>query len=93
MAKVDVAWRALGRAAAIGGARDARGVPLVLLTTALPASGEAVTALHAAGPGAFFDVIDLGSDDDTDRLQRYAKGGYTADPQPGFWTEVELTRR
>jgi site-specific DNA-methyltransferase (adenine-specific) len=92
MAKVDVAWRALGRAAAIGGAHDAHGVPLVLLTTALPASGEAVTALRAAGPGAFFDVIDLASDDDADRLQRYAKGGYTADPQPGFWTDAELGR-
>ncbi len=44
-------------------------------------------------PDAFFDLIVLGSDDDTDRLRRYAKGGYAADPQPGFWTDAELGRR
>ncbi len=93
MTRIDVAWRALGRAAAVMGARSADGVPLVLLTTALAPDGEATVALHSAGPGAFFDVVVLGSDADADRLRLYAKGGYTADPQPGFWTDAELGRR
>ncbi len=93
LTRVDAAWRALGRTAAVRGAQGADGVPLVLLTTALPATGEAATALRAAGPDAFFDLIVLGSDDDTDRLRRYAKGGYAADPQRGFWTDAELGRR
>ncbi len=93
MTRIDVAWRALGRAAAVRGAQTGDGVPLVLLTTALPPDGEAAVALRSAGPGAFFDVIVLGSDADGDRLRLYAKGGYTSDPQPGFWTDAELGRR
>jgi DNA methylase len=93
MTRVDVAWRALGRATAIRGSQGVDGMPLVLLTTALAPTGEAATALRAAGPDAFFDLIVLGSDEDTDRLRRYAKGGYTADPQPGFWSVEDLDRR
>ena len=93
MTRIDVAWRALGRAAAVMGAQSEDGVPFVLLTTALPPDGEAAVALRSAGPGAFFDAIVLGSDADADRLRLYAKGGYTADPQPGFWTDAELGRR
>ncbi len=87
----DAVWRALGRAAAIGGAAGT--VPLVLLTTALPPRGDdGHRALRAAGPGIFFDAIVLGSDDGKDRLERYAKGGFTTSPQPGFWSGEELDR-
>ena len=88
----DAVWRCLGRACAL---RDARGdVPLVVLTTHLPrrrSQGDA--ALRAAGPGTLFDVIDLLSDEAFDRLAQYAKGGRTRDPQAGFWTADDLSRR
>ena len=94
LARLDAVWRALGRAGAVrGSARAGSGViPLVLLTTALPRSGEPATALRAAGPHAFFDAIELGSDDGRDRLERYAKGGFTDDPQPGFWNAGDIDR-
>ena len=88
----DAVWRCLGRACAL---RDARAdVPLVVLTTHLPrrrSQGDA--ALRAAGPSTVFDVIDLLSDEGFDRLARYAKGGCTREPQPGFWTADDLSRR
>ena len=79
-------WKTLGRASAI---KIARGTtPLVILSSHLPKRpSEGDTALRAAGPDAFFDIIDLLSADSLDRLQRYAKGGFTDSPQPGFWTE------
>ncbi len=82
--RTDTVWRTLGRASAL---RRARGdVPLVLLTSHLPRrASEGDAALRAAGPGAFFDAIGILSADGVERLERYAKGGFTADPQPGFW--------
>jgi hypothetical protein len=75
--------------------RRARGdVPLVLLTSHLPRRpGEGDTALRAAGPDAVFDVIDLLSVDGVERLARYAKGGFTMRPEPGYWTAAEVARR
>ena len=70
------------------------GTPLVLLTSHLPRRpSEGDTALRAAGPQAFFDVVELLADDGLERLRRYAKGGFTNDPQPGFWTASDLARR
>jgi hypothetical protein len=69
-------------------------MPLVVLTTHLPrrrSQGDA--ALRAAGPGTLYDVVDLLSDEAFDRLARYAKGGRTGDPQTGFWTADDLSRR
>ena len=64
-----------------------------MLSSHLPKQpSEGDTALRAAGPDAFFDVIDLLSADSLDRLQRYAKGGFTEIPQPGFWTTQELSQ-
>jgi DNA modification methylase len=91
--RTDAVWKSLGRANAL---RDhqAGGTPLVLLTTHLPKRpSEGDTALRAAGPRAFFDAVDMLSDDARARLALYAKGGYTRDPQPGFWTTAELARR
>ena len=59
LARADVLWRALGRAAVL---RAPGGPPLVLLTSHLPPSntpGDA--ALRAAGPGLVHDVIAMGS--------------------------------
>ena len=92
LARADAVWRSLGRACALRHARA--GTPLVLLTTHLPRKpGEGDTALRAAGPDAVFDVIGLLSIDGRERLARYAKGGLTTRPEPGFWTPTELARR
>ena len=92
LSRTDAVWKALGRASAIRG--RVADVPLVLLTTSLPRRpSEGLTALRAAGPDAFFDAIELPSPDDRERLERYAKGGFTNDPQPGFWTPHDLAGR
>jgi hypothetical protein len=90
--RVDHVWRALGRASAV---KSTRGdVPLVLLTSHLPKRpGEGDNALRAAGPEAFFDAVEMLSDDSLERLQRYAKGGFTSEPQPGYWTAADLAPR
>jgi DNA modification methylase len=87
----DVVWRTLGRAHAL---RRARGqIPLVLLTSHLPRRpSEGDAAIRAAGPEAFFDVVDMLAAEGLERLQRYAKGRFTDNPQPGFWTVAELER-
>lgn len=87
--RTDTVWRSLGRAAALKGARGT--TPLVLLTSHLPRRpSEGDTALRAAGPGAFFDAIDLLGADSRERLARYGAGGCTRDPQPGFWSAQDL---
>jgi site-specific DNA-methyltransferase (adenine-specific) len=87
--RADTVWKALGRASALKHARA--DVPLVLLTSNLPKRpSEGDNALRAAGPDAFFDAVEMMSDDDFERLQRYAKGGFTENLQPGFWTAEDL---
>jgi hypothetical protein len=89
----DIVWRALGRASALRG-RLAKAVPLVLLTTDLPARpGEGDTALRAAGPDVVFDVVDVRADEGRHRLALYGAGGCTDQPRPGFWTPADLERR
>ena len=88
----DTVWRALGRAHALRGRLPGK-VPVVLLTTALPRRPSgADMALRAAGPGAFFDAIDVLSGEGRRRLERYAGGGRTGEPLAGFWTPAELRR-
>ncbi|MFV0260442.1 MAG: DNA methyltransferase [Acidimicrobiales bacterium] len=88
----ETVWKSLGRASALRGRRV--DVPIVLLTTDLPKRvSEGDMALRAAGPDAFFDAIEMLSDEGRQRLARYAKGGFTANPQPGFWTVADLERR
>ncbi|HRE02013.1 MAG TPA: site-specific DNA-methyltransferase [Ilumatobacteraceae bacterium] len=90
--RTDAVWRSLGRANALKG--RVGDVPIVFLTTDLPKRpSEGDTALRAAGPGAFFDAIDMLSDVGRERLERYAKGGFVDNPQPGFWTPEDLARR
>ena len=89
--RTETVWKSLGRAYALKAARGA--VPLVLLTSHLPRpGGEGDTAMRAAGPDAFFDAIEMLSENSLERLERYAKGGFTDDPQPGFWTAQDLAR-
>jgi site-specific DNA-methyltransferase (adenine-specific) len=90
--RTDTVWKSLGRAYALKGARGE--VPLVFLTSHLPRRpSEGDTALRAAGPDAFFDAIEMLSSDSLERLERYAKGGFTDNPQPGFWTVQDRARR
>jgi hypothetical protein len=90
--RTDTVWKSLGRACALQGAHG--DIPLIFLTSHLPRRpSEGDTALRAAGPGAFFDAIEMLSEDSLQRLQLYAKGGYIDNPQPGFWTAQDLARR
>ena len=88
----DVVWKSLGRATALKRARGP--VPLVFLTTHLPRRpSEGDTALRAAGRDAFFDAVEMLSVDGLERLARYAKGGCTDAPEPGFWAVPDLAGR
>ncbi|MCZ7535630.1 MAG: site-specific DNA-methyltransferase [Acidimicrobiia bacterium] len=89
--RTDTVWKSLGRANALKGRCPE--VPLVFLTTDLPRRpSEGDTALRSAGPAAFFDAVEMLSDEGRRRLALYAKGGFTLSPQPGFWTEQDLSR-
>lgn len=89
--RADVVWRALGRASAIRGREP--DTPLVLLTTDLPKRrSEGDTALRAAGPGVFLDVIDVLSVEGRQRLRHQAHARGTDHPIAieGFWTAHDL---
>jgi DNA modification methylase len=89
----ETVWRSLGRAHAIRG-RLTSEYRLVFLTTHLPRpASEGDAALRAAGPCAFFDAIELLSDDARDRLALYAKGDNSDAPLAGYWTLADLSRR
>ncbi len=82
MTNVSAIWETLGRLHAIRDHVD--GCPVVLLTTRLPErNSEPARALRSAGPSAYFDVIDLLSTNDRDRLKTYATGVRGA--LPGWW--------
>lgn len=88
--RTDTVWKCLGRAHAIRG-RMSRYVPVVFLTTHLPRRpSEGDTALRAAGRDAFFDAIEMLSDEGRRRLETYALGGHTGEPLLGFWTPSDL---
>ena len=90
--RMDTVWKTLGRASALRGAGGE--VPLVLLTSHLPRRpSEGDTALRAAGPDTFFDAIEMLSPEGVQRLTRYAQGGFTDNPLPGFWTVDDLAGR
>ncbi|MDH4077664.1 MAG: site-specific DNA-methyltransferase [Acidimicrobiia bacterium] len=89
MARPEVTWKALGRAAALHGSRG--GVPLLLVTPQPPRPrSEGDAALRAAGPGLVSDVVGLLDEGGQERLGRYAAGGYRELPLPGFWTGRDL---
>jgi site-specific DNA-methyltransferase (adenine-specific) len=82
--RADTLWKALGRAAVLHAARP--DVPLVLLTTNAPVAGSAGDrAWRSLGPtgaagdvGTVYDVIDMTSPADQDRLCRYGLAGLAA---------------
>lgn len=86
--RIDTVWKTLGRANVLS-----RRVPnhrLVFLTSHLPKPGsEGDVALRAAGPGAFFDLIEMLSPRDMVRLTAYATGNH-AKPLEGFWRAKDL---
>lgn len=89
MQRNEVVWKSLGRAHVLRGATPA--TPLVFLTSQPPRrNGEGDLALRAAGPQAFFDLANLYSTHDVERLSRYAKGDHHT-AETGFWSREELS--
>lgn len=84
MARTELVWQCLGRAAA---SRERRGdEPFVVLTSRAPKLGsDGGRALRSAGPALVFDVIELDSSADGERLAAYGSGHDSSSPLPGFW--------
>jgi len=90
LARTDAVWRSLGRAHVLASNAKA---PVLLLTSHLPSRGsKGDAALHAAGPHAFFDALEILSPRDQDRLAHYAQGGHHHRPLPGFWSQRDLDK-
>ena len=94
--RTDTLWKCLGRAHVIQNKVNGElnePVPLVFLTSHLPAKGSAGdVALHAAGPTAFFDAMEMYDGAGQARLAAYARGGHHDRPLPGFWNDREIAR-
>jgi site-specific DNA-methyltransferase (adenine-specific) len=94
--RTDTVWKTLGRAMVLRESippEELAGAPvrLLLLTSHLPRSGsEGHKALHTAGNGgAFWDAIEMFSDEGRVRLAEYATGDVDR-PLSGFWTKEEV---
>jgi DNA methylase len=93
--RADTLLRSLGKAHVVANARDRLGdlsdAPFVMLTSHLPPAGsDGDLALHAAGPSAFFDAVEiLDGGEGFARLQAYATGRRAA-PLAGFWAAGEI---
>jgi site-specific DNA-methyltransferase (adenine-specific) len=88
--RTDTVWKSLGRANVMFNNDKS---PLVLLTSHLPRPrSEGDLALRAVGPGIVFDAIEMLSDEQRQRLKLYAQGSRRHRPEPGFWTDKELSR-
>lgn len=87
--RTDTTWKTLGRANVL----RMKGIErIVFITSHLPKRGsEGHQALKAAGPGAFFDAVEMYDDAGLARLARYATGAEEL-PLPGFWSEADLRR-
>jgi DNA modification methylase len=91
----DSVWKSLGKASVLannGYGCDAALGPVVLLTSHLPRPGsDGDRAMRKAGPGAFFDAIEMLSDDGQARLCAYATGSHRR-PLVGFWSQADVDR-
>jgi site-specific DNA-methyltransferase (adenine-specific) len=86
--RTDTVWKSLGRAHVLAN-KDIR--PVVFLTSHLPRAGsEGDVALRAAGTNAFFDAVQMRTNEGLERLRAYAGGGHHLAPRAGFWSEAEL---
>ncbi|MEZ5142268.1 MAG: site-specific DNA-methyltransferase [Acidimicrobiales bacterium] len=90
--RTDALWRALGKAAVLRAA-DAEVVPLVLLTSDLPARGTAgATALQTArDDGLVFDAVEVLRRDGLGRLVQYASGAHEG-PIGALYPSTRRTR-
>ena len=89
--RTDTVWKCLGRAHVL--ANNAK-APVVFLTSHLPKrSSEGDIALRAAGMVAFFDALEMLSEEGRSRLEIYARGGQHELPIAGFWSSAEIARR
>lgn len=89
--RTDTVWKCLGRAHVLANDRVESSTPRIFLTSHLPKRGsEGDTALRAAGRRAFFDAIEIFSNDGRERLEHYARGGHHHEPLPGFWANEDL---
>jgi modification methylase len=87
--RTDTVWKSLGRAHVLANNKIA---PVVFLTSHLPRPrSEGDAALRAAGTHAFFDAIEMRSNEGFERLSKYAAGGHHERPLAGFWSEQDLT--
>jgi DNA modification methylase len=95
--RTDSVWKSLGKALVLanngyGSGADAVHGPLVLLTSHLPRPGsDGDRAMRRAGPNAFFDAIEMLSDDGQARLAEYATGRHPR-PLAGFWSQADVDR-
>ena len=88
--RTDTVWKCLGRAHVLAN-RQIK--PVVFLTSHLPKPrSEGDAALHAAGPTAFFDAIEMLADEGRARLLQYASGGHHDEALSGFWSAEEIAR-
>ncbi len=72
--RTDTLWKALGKATVLR--QKYPDVPLVLITTDVPAPGSAGDeALKTVQPNVITDVIEMKNDDDLRRLRDYARKG------------------
>jgi DNA modification methylase len=86
--RTDTVWKSLGRAHVLAGNGK---TPVVLVTSHLPRKGsEGDVALHAAGIETIFDVVEMFSEEDRRRLEKYATGQDV--PVEGFWSAREIAR-
>lgn len=80
LCKSETLWKVLGKAAVLKSSQVA-GFRLVLLTTNLPAPGTpGDAALRSARGTAFFDALELLSEQGQDRLREYASGTASLHP-------------
>ncbi len=93
----DSMWKALGKASVLANngygcrADDVHG-PVILLTSHLPRAGsDGDRAMRRAGLTAFFDAIEMLSDDGQARLAKYATGRHPL-PLAGFWSQADVDR-
>jgi DNA modification methylase len=86
--RTDTVWKSLGRAHVLANNGIA---PVVFLTSHLPRKGsEGDVALRAAGTNAFFDAIEMRSNEGFERLRKYAAGAHHDRPLAGFWSEQDV---
>ena len=92
--RTDAIWKALGKAAVLH--QDGGRLPLVLLTTHVPvrnSAGSAALERLRQPDGPVFDVVELLSSEDRDRLQEYASKGHPTGRGPRARTPRQVRKK